>query len=517
MKVCLEFSGPEKRLDLFLGENLELSRSKIKSLIKAGHCQVNTKVIVKPSLLLKPGDRVELEVPEEENSLQAKPGQLQIIDQQEDFLVLNKPAGISVHPAPSEKGDTLVHFLLHHFPELKKIQGERPGIVHRLDKDTSGLLLVALREETRVKLSSLFAQRLVDKKYVALVKGCPSPEKGEIDLPLGRDPRSKIKQAVLSKGGREARTSYEVLWTNGDYSVLKVKIFTGRTHQIRVHLSHLGHPILGDELYGGQIAPSSRQEQILNKLVKRQLLHAFYLRFPWQNSWQEYEADLPLDFKQALLFLLKESLKVVLLGLPGSGKSLVARELSPYVFEADKEVEKLYQPQADGYFLLTRILGPDILTADKKIDKEKLFKYLQNPSLRREIEKSIHPLVLARWKNFQKTQATKPIIVGDIPLYLETGLKEKDVLLVGIKRNPEERWQALKKRGWSEEKIETLDSFQLPEEKKLKEAHFILNNSGNLEELRTKVRALKGILLDLKRKRLRKKFSTLRSLLKEAR
>ncbi|HCO12400.1 MAG TPA: hypothetical protein DIT19_04155 [Desulfonauticus sp.] len=108
-------------------------------------------------------------------------------------------------------------------------------------------------------------------------------------------------------------------------------------------------------------------------------------------------------------------------------------------------------------------------------------------------------------------------MVGDIPLYLETGLKEKDVLLVGIKRNPEERWQALKKRGWSEEKIETLDSFQLPEEKKLKEAHFILNNSGNLEELRTKVRALKGILLDLKRKRLRKKFSTLRSLLKEAR
>lgn len=501
MKESFIFQGEEQRIDVFLAENIDLSRSKIKSLIKLGKCKVNGKN-VKPSYLLKTGDKIDLIIPEEKNSLEPKKGELEIIAKEKYFLVLNKPYGLSVHPAPSEKEDTLVNFLLYHFPQLKNIDSERPGIVHRLDKDTSGLILVALNEKYRLILSDLFAKRQVDKEYLALVKGNVSKPEGIIDLPIGRDPKTKVKQAVVKKGGKEAKTKYKVLWSDGRYSLLKVKIFTGRTHQIRVHLSYLGYPIVGDELYGGKIdKPSDRREYLLSKLVKRQFLHAYYLAFTLDEQKKAYRVPLPADLKRVLLFLLKKSLKVVLVGLPGSGKSTVARFLTPFVFDADEEVKKLYEPGADGYFLLSKMFGDKLLDTNKKIDKDKLFKLLKEPGVKREVEKFIHPLVIARWKNFQQEHSLQPVIVGDIPLYLECNLKETDVFLVGIKRSQQKRWQALKQRGWSKEKIEFLESNQLAWEKKLRQCHFILSNEGDLAELKNKVVALKKILLELKRKK----------------
>lgn len=509
MKRAFSFQGPEQRIDIFLTENIELSRNKIKSLIKSGRCRVNGKE-VKPSYVLKEGDRVELTVPAEKNSLEPKKGQLEIVAQEKDFLVLNKPYALSVHPAPSEKDDTLVNFLLYHFPQLRNIDSERPGIVHRLDKDTSGLILVALNEQYRLKLSNLFAKRQVDKEYLALVKGHLKEPEGIIDLPIGRDPKTKIKQAVLKKGGKEAKTKYNVLWSDGKYSLLKVKIFTGRTHQIRLHLSYLGHPIVGDELYGGKIdRPKNRREYLLSKLVKRQFLHAYYLAFSLEGQKREYRSPLPPDLKRVLWFLLKKPLKVVLVGLPGSGKSTVAKLLTPFVFDADKEVKKLYEPGADGYFLLTKMFGNELLDETKKIDKDKLFKLLKEPGIKREVERLVHPLVIARWKSFQQQHSLQPIVVGDIPLYLECNLKEADVFLVGIKRSQQKRWQALKQRGWSEEKIEFLESSQFAWEKKLRQCNFILSNEGDLTELKNKVAALKKILLELKRKKIKSSLNSL--------
>jgi 23S rRNA pseudouridine1911/1915/1917 synthase len=216
---------------------------------------------------------------------------LDIVFENNDLLVVNKPAGMVVHPAAGHISGTLVNAVLGHDPELEGVGDEqRPGIVHRLDKDTSGLIIVARNRTAHNRLAAQFKSRDVSKAYLALVKGHISPEKGVIDAPIGRDPKKRQRMAVTG-AGRPARTEYSVIRQIGGYTLLEARPKTGRTHQIRVHLASIGHPIVGDATYGAK-----------SPLVERQFLHAYRLGFklPSDGRYIELESPLPLDLQQAL-------------------------------------------------------------------------------------------------------------------------------------------------------------------------------------------------------------------------
>lgn len=284
--------GPPLRLDRFLSQRCpDLSRTYVKKLVETGHVLVNG-ALARVSRNLKAGDVVFLVVPApEEIELEAEDIPLDVVHEDQDMLVVDKPPGLPVHPAVGHPNHTLVNALLAHCPDLTGIGGKlRPGIVHRLDKDTSGLLMVAKNAKAHLSLTNQLKERTVKKGYITLVKGHPAVQEGTIEAPISRDPRNRKRMAVVGKG-RESVTRYMVVEHLDDYSLLEVWPKTGRTHQIRVHLSHLGHPVVGDSLYGGK-AP----------FLKRQFLHAHFLGFhhPADNRWLEFASSLPEDLKLAL-------------------------------------------------------------------------------------------------------------------------------------------------------------------------------------------------------------------------
>ena len=281
------------RLDKFVGEKcIELSRTYLQKLIGDGFITVNNR-IVKASLKLAVGDRVDIVIPPPPPSpLSPEAISLSIIYEDEDVLVVDKPAGLTVHPAPGHAEHTLVNAILHHFPHLADISDSlRPGIVHRLDKDTSGVMLVAKNKTAQLNLANQFEERSIKKAYMALVKGRLTPEQGIIEAAIGRDPRNRKRMAVVN-GGKEARTEYRVVRYIDDYTLLDVAPETGRTHQIRVHLSAIGYPVVGDAVYGAK-----------SPYVSRQFLHACRLGFklPSTGAYVEFESELPEDLKQALI------------------------------------------------------------------------------------------------------------------------------------------------------------------------------------------------------------------------
>ncbi len=218
---------------------------------------------------------------------------LDIIYEDEHLIIVNKPAGMAVHPGPGHDGDTLVNALLGRFPNLPGINGvQRPGIVHRLDKDTSGLMVVAKTELAQRSLSEQLKERRTKKTYLALVEGRVEPKEAMIDAPLGRDPYNRLRQMVRESGGRDAQTSYRVLEYIGGMTYLEASPITGRTHQIRVHLATMGYPIVGDAVYG---KPSP--------ILARQFLHAWKLRVEHPVSGQplEFESPLSADLQASLL------------------------------------------------------------------------------------------------------------------------------------------------------------------------------------------------------------------------
>ena len=511
MQYAFKVSSAEagKRLDVFLQQKLKLSRNQIKQLIESGQCTVNQIPVRKPSAKLKPEDEVCLNWVRQESGLKSVQGDVNIIYEHSDFVLVDKPWGISVHPAPSEKNSTLVNLLLHHFPALKNLGGERPGIVHRLDKDTSGLLVVALTTQAQNDLARLFARRQVDKVYWALVCGKPPQPKGKIELSLARDPLIKTKMAVVNKNGRYAKSEYELVWSNGDYSLLKVKIFTGRTHQIRVHLQAIGCPIVGDKTYGGEIRPKNYRDYLLSKLVKRQLLHAASLSFVYKGEKFEFVSGLPWDFKRVLFFLSKETLKLILVGLPGSGKSELAKLLDPDFFHADALVSELYTPGQDGYFLVQRIFGPEVISEQGEIDKNKLLAKLARPELRKEFLRALYPLVWGKWQEYVGQRQGKPWVVGDIPLFLESNwqVREKDVICIGVYRPERTRRKSLQDRGWDQKKIALIESWQFSWAAKLAQSQLIVDNSGSKDELLAKAVTIKRILRRIKRKRVLNKIN----------
>ena len=306
------------RLDRFLAERIkELSRTRLKNLILEGEVQVSGRTVRDPEYRVNAGDEIALVLPEAEP---AKPAAekipLAIVYEDKDVIVIDKPAGLVVHPAAGNRTGTLVNALIAHCGDsLSGIGGEkRPGIVHRLDKDTSGLLVVAKNDAAHRSLAAQFADhgRTGDlaRGYLAFVWGEPKSRQGTIDAPIDRDPRSRVKMAVRAKG-REAITHYEVLESYAGMdgksalaSMISCELETGRTHQIRVHLAHGGHPLLGDEVYGpgyrtkAALLPEAPRDAL--DALGRQALHAWRLAFshPRTGKLLSFESKLPLELRK---------------------------------------------------------------------------------------------------------------------------------------------------------------------------------------------------------------------------
>ena len=298
-----------QRIDLFLSRVIpDLSRSHFKKLIKEDLILVNGNP-VKPSHETRAGDLIIAKVPGQraDEALKPEPMLLDILFEDEDLLIVNKAPGLVVHPGAGHHEGTLVHGLLAHCARLA-VQGSplRPGIVHRLDKDTSGALVIAKSERAYLNLVRQFKDRGVRKEYLALVYGSPAKAEGEISSLLGRDPTHRKKIAVLQNRGREALSRWRVEKDWGETALLRVQIETGRTHQIRVHLSHIGHPVVGDETYGGDkrrarnVKPVSMRDLLIG--AQRQMLHAVRLEFthPLTGATVLANAPVPEDFRELI-------------------------------------------------------------------------------------------------------------------------------------------------------------------------------------------------------------------------
>lgn len=286
------------RLDRWLtSQRKEQSRARIQKFIDAGLVRVNGKT-GRAKTPLKQGDEVRLWMPPPEPLPYLKPEamKLDVLFEDEHLIVINKPAGLTVHPAPGNKDGTLVNGLLHHCPDLPGISGKlRPGIVHRLDKDTTGCIVIAKSQEALVKLQIQIQNRIASRNYLAIVHGAFACEKGTIIGAIGRHPIDRKKYAVVdNESGRYACTHWKVIERLGDYSLLKFKLDTGRTHQIRVHCAHIGHPIVGDPTY-------SRCRKLPIE-VSGQVLHAVKLglNHPKTNQKMFFEAPIPETFERLL-------------------------------------------------------------------------------------------------------------------------------------------------------------------------------------------------------------------------
>jgi 23S rRNA pseudouridine1911/1915/1917 synthase len=273
-----------KRLDVYLMNELDMSRSKVEKLIKDGNVLVNGKT-VKPSYSVKKGDSIEYEIVEEDMDVEPENIPLDIVYEDDDVIVINKPNGMVVHPAPGNYHGTLVNALMYHFKNLSSINGAlRPGIVHRIDADTTGLLMVAKNDKAHEILAKELEEKKTKRKYIALVWGVIEEDTATIDAPIGRDPKDRKKMAVVA-GGKPSVTHIEVLKRYKDATLIECVLETGRTHQIRVHLNYIGHPLVNDPVYGKR------------KLIDEsgQCLHAKELGFIHPTTKEEmyFTSELP--------------------------------------------------------------------------------------------------------------------------------------------------------------------------------------------------------------------------------
>ncbi len=298
LPVTSEEAG--QRLDRYLTSQLsDLSRTSVQQLIADGAALVNGRQS-KAGYVLRAGDEIQLSAFAPTTAAErARPTAmpLDIVYEDDDLLVVNKPAGMVVHPAPGHYDDTLVNALLAYLPTLQEAAGEerRPGIVHRLDKDTSGLIIVAKNARSHAALVEQMKQHTIVKRYLAMVEGNMALDQGSIDAPIGRDPRHRQQMTITAIDSREARTHFRVLQRFARHTLLQMQLETGRTHQIRLHLKAIGHPVMGDPVYGsGSVFKRAP--------LKRQFLHAYQLRFtqPFTGETIELEAPLPSDLQAVI-------------------------------------------------------------------------------------------------------------------------------------------------------------------------------------------------------------------------
>ncbi len=481
------------RLDAFLSQATGVSRAKIKKALEQTGCLVDGNVRREADFRLAAGQVVAFAPPAAQSELLPEAGDLAVLYHDEFLAVLDKPAGMIVHPCPGRPEGTLVHRLLARFPELAAQEGARPGIVHRLDKDTSGLMVVALTEKTRLALSAAFAARAVHKTYLALVHGRPAPH-GEIREPVGRHPVQKTRMAVVpeSKGGRPAHTEWRTLFCsgNGRFSLLAVTIHTGRTHQIRVHMAHIGHPLWGDDLYRLPHTPR-------DAAAPRQMLHSWSLAFrhPASGEMLRFTRTPPDDFWRAAAALALRMRRLVLTGMPGSGKSAVLGQLAGFgvpVWSADDVVAALYKPGADGWRLLRDRFGGAFISR-AGVDKKALALACENPAVRREVERLIHPLVIASLHNFfrKSEEEGHALAAAEVPLWHELHISiEPAPTVVTVACREETRHARLAARGWPPEKIAAVDAWQLPQDEKIRLSRHAFDNSGDVTRLDGAIRHL---------------------------
>ena len=288
-----------QRLDRYLAGLLtDRSRTYIQQLIESGVIQVNGRTS-KPGYALRAGDEIQIDLSAasgQEQQVKPQSLPLEVVYEDSDLLIINKAPGMVVHPAPGHYEDTLVNALLAYYPDLQAFDTDhRPGIVHRLDRDTSGLLIVAKNAHAQAVLIEQMQRHEVVKRYLALAEGVISLDQGSIDAPIRRDPRHRQQMAITATGSREARTHFRVLERFAHHTLLQLQLETGRTHQIRVHLKAIGHPVVGDTTYGsGNVIRGSR--------LRRQFLHAYQLQFahPITGKPLEFEAPLPDDLQIVL-------------------------------------------------------------------------------------------------------------------------------------------------------------------------------------------------------------------------
>ena len=292
------------RLDAFLASRIDgWSRARLQRLIDSGDVLVNGK-LAKPSYKVSASDQVEVElIPAPAGNFTPENIPLEIVFEDDHVIVINKPAGLVVHPAAGIHSGTLANALAYHFQQLSNAGSVRPGLVHRLDKDTSGLLVVAKTETDHENLADQFRAREVFKSYVALVYGAVKQESGRIEQPIARDPRNRTRMAIVP-GGRGALSLYRVRRSYNSFTLLEVELKTGRTHQIRVHLSWLKHPVVGDELYGAGRDNNVRDVHLRAQIrkLKRQFLHAEQLGFrhPHTGEQVRFVASLPAELTDLL-------------------------------------------------------------------------------------------------------------------------------------------------------------------------------------------------------------------------
>ncbi|AFZ33044.1 ribosomal large subunit pseudouridine synthase D [Gloeocapsa sp. PCC 7428] len=302
MIIAIQVQAQSDRLDRYLAQELsDLSRSRIQHLIEQGQVQLNDRVCTSKKITIKPGDRITVEIPDAQPlDLQPEDIPLDILYEDDSLLIINKPAGLVVHPAPGHAGGTLVNALLAHCPNLPGIGGvQRPGIVHRLDKDTTGAIAIAKTDFAQQHLQAQLKAKTARREYLGVVYGVPKSESGTVDFPIGRHPVDRKKMAVVSveKGGRSAVTHWQTLERLGNYTLMHFQLETGRTHQIRVHSAALGHPIVGDPVY------SSGHSVGVN--LPGQALHAWKLKLqhPMSGEFIEAIAPLPASFTTLLQVL----------------------------------------------------------------------------------------------------------------------------------------------------------------------------------------------------------------------
>ncbi len=295
-KVTFTVESPDagQRIDLYLSERLSRTRSFIKQLIKKGNILLAGRP-VKPGYKIKRNDIIEITIPEEEITLKPEQIPLEILYRDRDVVVVDKPPGLVMYPAAGHPCGTLMNALAYHIGKLAPVGGPlRPGVVHRLDKDTSGVVVVALSEEAYYCLVEAFRKREIKRTYYALVFGHMKDREGEIELPIGRSRTHRKKMSTRVKRGRYAKTFWRVIEEFRDATLIEVSLATGRTHQIRVHFSSVGHPVLGDRVYGRKTIIKSKEGVIK---IPRQMLHAAVLGFvhPATGQWLEFSSPMPSD------------------------------------------------------------------------------------------------------------------------------------------------------------------------------------------------------------------------------
>lgn len=291
--LTVEEEEKGERIDGFLVEKLDFTRTRIQNLIKEGHIRVNEKKI-KPSYKVEKNDIITGIIPKiEEVEIIPENIHIDIIYEDKDIAIINKQAGLVVHPAQGHYSGTLVNAILWHIKDLSGINGElRPGIVHRLDKDTSGLLIIAKNDRAHINLTKMFQEKRIKKTYLAILKGKLQKSEGRLVTQIGRDKNDRKRMAVINeiKNGKTAITNYKTIFQDERFTLVKVNIETGRTHQIRVHMKYLGYPILGDSVYGRKDSE------------KRQMLHAYKLEFfhPVTSEPMKFIGKIPEDFTNVL-------------------------------------------------------------------------------------------------------------------------------------------------------------------------------------------------------------------------